>query len=63
MFYVNVYAWLVQGVKFLFFPIFWPASCFLMKFLVFPIFQGFTRYTETFWNTWNKIANKIDKFY
>ena len=34
-----------------------------MKFLVFPIFQGFTRYTETFWNTWNKIANQIDKFY
>ena len=41
----------VQGVKFLFSglpPIF---SYFFTKFLVFPIFQGFTRYTETFLNT------------
>ena len=31
-----------------------------MKFLV---FWGFTGYTETSWNIWNKIANNIDKFY
>ena len=48
---------------FLFFglpPIF---SFFFMKFQVFLIFKGFTGYTETFWSIWNKIANKIDKFY
>ena len=56
-----------QGVKFLFFLIFWPASYFLLFFFSwnskFFFFLGFSGYTETFWSIWNKIANKIDKFY
>ena len=32
---------LLQGVKFLFFPIFWPASYFLLFFQEIPIFSYF----------------------